>query len=408
MTVSNRLVALALATTLLAPAALAQDEPTSRPTPAEPVAAPAEPATLAPPVESIVFDRTDDDEDVKVTGASADTVVTGGRTVEVDVTAPDVFAGGETVTFDGAVGDNLFGAGRSVAVNGPVGGDAFLAGEELTVTADVQGDLYALAESITIPADVTVGGNVFFAGADFDLQGSIDGNLHGAGANFHIDGSVAGNAQLQAAKVEVGPDGTIGGTLTYTSTDEATIDGSVGGVDWTQKAPDWETEDADEDGDFGGAGSSVFFALAAMLMGGVLLGLFPRAITRPAELLETESPVALGVGFAVLLGVPVLAVFLAVFILPIPLSLLAMALYVPATFIARFVAAYALGVLVLRKMNQEPKPLGALLAGLFVLYILYAIPLVGGLVMLAATVLGLGAMFLVARRGQALEYSPAR
>lgn len=399
----GRPLAALFALLLLAPAAFAQDAPVA---PAEPVApvppvAAVEPVPPVPPVapEALETTRTgDDSEDVLVKGSSTRSVFAGGRTVDVEAEAPDVFAAGETVKVGGATGDNLVGAGRVVIVAGPVGGDAFVFGELLTVSADIAGDLYAAGETLIIPDGVTVGGNVYFGGAEFDLDGAIGGSLLGGGANFDIDGSIGGDVDIDAATLNVGDGASIGGTLSYSSASEGSIaDGAtVGKVDWTKKAPKVDSDS--DDGGGSNVGWHIFLLLSGIVTGSVLLGLFPKALTQPAALLEEESPVALGVGFAVLLGVPVLAVFLALFVLPIPLSMLAMALYVPVTYLARFVAAYALGLLILRKANQVPKPMGALFAGLIVLHLVYAIPLVGPLTALVATVLGLGALFLAARR----------
>ncbi|MCO4774025.1 MAG: hypothetical protein KDA24_28590 [Deltaproteobacteria bacterium] len=407
-----RFAPLLAALLIASPAAFAQDEAggtvvpsemeTATPAAAEPGVIPTDPST-PPPAGDLSIERigANDEEDVKVTGQSTTTVWAGGRTVDIDATAPDVFAAGETVSMGGVVLDNLVGAGRVVTVDGPVHGDAFLFGETLTVNANIGGDLYAAGETLRIPADVSVGGNVYFGGAEFALQGDIGGDLKAGGANFTIDGSVGGDVNLETATLNVGADAVIGGDLAYSAPSEGSISGdaSIQSVDWTQKASDMDSSDEDEASGFGGGASVwVFFLLSSLLVGGVLFALFPRAITQPAAVLEEEAPVALGIGFAVLLGVPVLAIFLALFVLPIPLSLLAMAIYIPTTFLARFVAAYALGRLALERLGRPAGPLWALFAGLVALRILYAIPLLGSLVMLVATVLGLGALFLAARR----------
>lgn len=400
----------ALALLLVAPSAFAQDAAPDAPTeaaatevtPAEATPAATEtipPAATPAPPDDLKTTRTgSDDEDVTVSGRSSKSIFAGGRNVSVTSTSPDLFAGGETVKLSGDVLDNLFGGAQTLTLDGPVGGDAFLVGETLTITADIDGDLYALSETLVLPEGVTVGGNVYYGGATFDFDGSIGGNLLGGGADFDLNGAIGGDVELEVASLTVGPAADIEGTLSYRSPEQGAIDdgASVGSVDWTEKQVD--VDEDDDDGPAGAIGWWLFMLGASLLIGGVLLWAFPRALKRPAATLEAEAPVALGVGFAVLLGVPVLALFLGIFLLPLPLSLLALAIYVPATFLARFVAAYALGGFLLSRMGQAAKPLGALVAGIVVLRILAAIPVLGGLVMLAATVLGLGALFLAARR----------
>lgn len=390
--------ALVAASFALAAPALAQDtapvEPVAPVEGAEPVEAPEAPTAAAPPASTTRKGK--DKEDVSVQGTSDRAIWAGGRSVDIEATGPDAFAAGERVTMRGTVLDNFVGAGRNVSVKGPVGGDLFLFGETMELGADVGGDVYAAGESLIIPADVTVGGNVYFGGATLDMDGTVLGSILGGGASIDIDGSVGGDVELEAAAVRIGPEASIGGDLSYESpkkgdvSDQASI---TGAVDWTEKIPDAADEDEGS-----GLGMRLFLLLGALLASGVVLGLFPKALQAPAQVLEDEAPVSLGVGFAVLVGVPVLALFLACFILPIPLSLLALAIYVPATVLARFVAAFVVGKLLLERMGQSAKPLGALFAGLTVLHIVYAVPFVGALVMLTATVLGLGALFLAARR----------
>lgn len=393
-----RLSIAALAASLaLTPAAFAQGPSAQAP---EADAPTAETAPSAAPAE-LRIQRAGDEEDASVSGATDRTVWIGGRSVDIDAIAPDVFAAGETLNVRGHVLDNLIGAGRAITLDGPVDGDAFLLGETLILNADVAGDLYAVGESLRIPTGVRVGGNLYFGGADLSLDGAVGGNLLGGGASFDIAGSVGGDVQIEAARLVVGPAASIGGNLEYSSPEEGSVaaGATAGSVDWTKKAVD--AHESKEHSRGSGLGVAAFFLIGSLLIGAVLLGLFPNAITRPAALLEADAPVSLGVGFAVLLGVPVLALFLAVFILPIPLSLLAMTVYVPATVLARFIAAFALGGLLLQQLGKSPKPLGALFAGLIALHLAYAIPLLGGLVMMLATVLGLGALFLTARKAGA-------
>ena len=98
---------------------------------------------------------------------------------------------------------------------------------------------------------------------------------------------------------------------------------------------------------------------------------------------------------------PVLALVLALFVVPLPVSFLAMAVYVPATFLARTIAAYAIGSLALDRAGKSAGALGTLVAGLALLHVVYLVPGLGGLIWLAATVMGLGALFLAARRAAA-------
>ena len=369
------------------------------------------PVAAAPTPETpLVQERTGQEgADVRVSGTTSRTVWAGGRNVEIASTSADALAAGESVNLVGQVLDNFMGAGRLVQVSGPVGGDVFLAGETVEVRDDVQGDVYALAETVRVPDGVRIGGNLYFGGAVLDLDGEVGGDLVGGGADLMIDGTVHGDVRVDAANLHVGPSAHIGGDLVYESIDPSSaIEGAVGGdVSWS--APE-NTVELDTEGGAGAwIGWRLFLLFGAMIAGIALLLLFPSVLAQPGAILEKEWPVSLGVGFAVLIGVPVMALFLAVFILPIPLSALALAIWLPATYIARLVVAFAVGKVVLERGREDKvaKPLGALAVGTLILHVVYAIPYLGGLLMMVATVFGLGALFLAARRATRSEAAVA-
>jgi len=397
---------------LLAPAAMADVIPEESATdsieiPAEPAGPVEIVATPAVPDAPLKQQRAGQDSaDVTVTGTSTRTVWAGGRNVEVASTSPDAVAAGEAVNLVGGVLDNFLGAGKLVQISGPVGGDAFLAGETIEVRESVEGDVYAIGETVRVPSGVTIGGNLYFGGAILDLDGTVDGDLVGGGADLMIDGTVHGDVRVDAANLAVGPNAVIDGDLVYESLEASeSIHGTVAGdVTWT--ATEKPVKHHDEGGGFvSWMLWNLFFFGGALVAGMALLLLFPLVLKRPTEILEGEWPVSLGVGFAVLLGVPALALFLLIFVIPIPLSALAMAVWLPATYVARLVAAYAVGKLVLErgKDDKVAKPLGALAVGMVILHVLYAIPVLGFLLMMIATVFGLGALFLAARRAMKTE-----
>ena len=406
LTATRVALLLAALVLLLAPAALADlivpeelsGEAAAELTP-EPITTPA--AVKAASAAPLVQERGGPDEaNVTVTGSSTGTVWVGGRNVEVASTSADAVAAGESVNMVGEVLDNFLGAGRLVQLSGPVGGDAFLFGETVELRDDVAGDVYTAAETVRVPADVSIGGNLYFGGALLDLDGTVEGDLVGSSAELRIDGTVLGDVRVNAGTLAVGPGATIGGDLVYESQDPSNaIEGAVSGdVTWTASENAVEIDTGSDAG--GWVAWRLFLFFGAMIAGIGMLLLFPSVLKRPTGILENEWPVSLGVGFAVLIGVPVLALFLMVFVLPIPLSALALAIWLPATYIARLVVAYAVGKVVLerRKEDKVAKPLGALAVGMVILHVIYAIPYLGGLLMMIATVFGLGALFLAARR----------
>ncbi len=396
-TLSRRLALAAVLSTTLSPAmGLAQVPDADAPAAVAPAAAPAP-----------VLDRRDlevfgdDEENLRVpAGVGTHAVIATGRVVTIDSTTPDVFAAGETVLFQGEALDNFFGAGKLVRVNGPVGGDVFALGETLEIESDVRGDLYVFGGSVFVPDGVTIYGDVYSASGELTINGDVRGDVRVAASNARLDGDVGGDVIATVDKLDLGQNTKIGGDLSYVSSDEAnlTSEGHVAGeTNWSN---DETSQDEDEDtwgSAFGVIWRGFGFA-SALLVATVLMLLFPRLFYGARETLRDESAPSLGAGLAVLFGLPVLAVVLMAFVLPIPLSLLILSTVVLASFIARQVVAYTLGAWLFEGLGQEVSPWIALLTGMVLTHLLFAVPWLGSLAMLAATLMGLGAMFLNGRR----------
>ena len=87
-----------------------------------------------------------------------------------------------------------------------------------------------------------------------------------------------------------------------------------------------------------------------------------------------------------LVSVPVIAVIIAITIVGLPLSFIALA----AGYLAKIIVAYLVGKAISEKRDQQPKLALSLLVGLFVVVVAINLPLIGGAFNLIATILGLG------------------
>jgi hypothetical protein len=135
---------------------------------------------------------------------------------------------------------------------------------------------------------------------------------------------------------------------------------------------------------------AVWFA-AAMLVGWLGLVMFPSFFRATTEAVGSGW-LSLGLGVAVLAGVPVVMIVAAITLVGIPISMMLFALYLAAIYLAKVWVGAFLGRILLKPSGATKGDwLLGLLVGLLILTIVGFIPYLGGLVRLGMVCLGLGA-----------------
>ena len=307
-----------------------------------------------------------------VQGASATVVVEEGRTVSnVDALAGSIVIRG-TVTGDvsGAAGT------IHVAEDGRVEGSVSGAAGDVRIDGSVGGDVTAGSGHVRVTQTATIGGDVA-VGAEY----------------VRIDGRVDGDVRVGAERIVLGPNANIGGEFRYTAAEftrdpAATVAGGVaedtdlrdGGGPF--RLPNWV-----------GWGYGL---LANLLLGAILLVLFPAFSARLAGRVSTEPARTGGVGLLTLAGGPILLTLIALTIVGIPLAVLGAIAFGLAIWAGVVYGQYAVGAWLLRRAGRDHRWL-ALVAGLVGFAVLDLIPVFGGLLVFGALLLGLGALALELR-----------
>jgi hypothetical protein len=334
------------------------------------------------------------------------------------------------------VGSDYFGAGGSLNLTEPVDGDAFLAGGHVSTASEIQGDLVAAGGEVSVGGaigddlyaaggqvqlDAIVAGNARIGGGDvtvgpatvvtgaLTLNGGrvrFEGNAHdylqANGGEVLIDGTVRGDAEVRAERVEVGPAARIGGRLIVRSEREPVVAQGAsiaGGVEFEEADIGVHFDDGEVVRDLTvehGVGS--FLWILGVFVAGVLFTLaFPAYSARAADWIGREPLRSLGLGFVVLVCLPILGVLLLITIVGIPLALILFMLYLLLLFLGWVTAALFVGRkgLALVRSSQPVTTawrIGALLAAVIVLWLVGQVPFIGGWITFAALVLGIGAL----------------
>jgi hypothetical protein len=311
------------------------------------------------------------------------------------IAAAEQRSGGSIVIEDGeTVSEDLTAFGGTVVVRGTVDGDltAFAGNVIIESDAEVTGSVEATAGNVRIAGNVggtatATGGNVFIADT-----ATIDGDLEAAAGTIVVAGSVAGNAELAGGSVTLTSTASIDGNVEYATGEDgefinegATVGGSI-----TQNE-DLSTGGGFEGPDVGGPLFGIYGFLVNVLVGGLLLLVFPDTSRRIADRVEDEPLRTGGIGLLALIGVPIAAVLIAITIIGIPVTIAVLIAYALALWIATIYGRYAVGATVLSYTDVENR-WAALLVGLVVVAALVRIPVIGGLFEFVVLLLGLGAM----------------
>lgn len=283
----------------------------------------------------------------------------------------DVFATGDTIVIDAPV-DSLVVAGGSILVNAPVKGDLIAAGGKVTVDSDV-------------------GGKVIAAGGAVEMNGSVGTNLILAGGEVNVrNGTTVGRDALLS-----------GGTVTNAGTINGALRISGSNVQNTGTAATTEIENPEDRKEETGAGGwswvsavlGLLMALGFLIIGLLLITLFPGAATALEGTIRSSPLITLIIGVGGLIGGGIIFLLLLISIIGIPLALLVGLLLAAATTLSGLVTSLALGTWLGGMLKMTSAPWILFIIGFVLLNLLQMIPILGGLIWLIALLLGIGAIF---------------
>lgn len=288
--------------------------------------------------------------------------------------------------------DSIDAVAGTVVVRGTVTGDVSgVAGTvHVTESGTVGGDIAASAGTVRIEG--AVDGDVRVAGGSVELSetGQIGGNFDVGAGSLGVDGAVTGDVRAGAGTITIGPNAVVEGEFRYdaeafTQDPGATVrggvvrDDSIGSV---TGLPAWL--------------GALYGLLANLLLGLLLLAIFPGFSRQVAARVSDSPGKSSGVGLLTLIAVPAALVLLALTVIGLPLSLVGAVVFGITVWVAVVYGQYAIGAWVLSFSGRQNRWL-ALLVGLVSITVVGAIPVLGGLFELVAFLLGLGGLMLALR-----------
>ena len=352
-------------------------------------------------------------------GLALASTFTGEQNVTLAETPADnAYLVGTTVTVTAPLPADLFALGGDVSVYAPVEGDQLLVGGTIISNKVVAGDVRALGGKIYIEGDVAgdvavVGGtvtvssyakNIYVAGGTVTLSGGASGPVTVYGADVTLGGTYSGDVTIVASDKLTIQEGTqIKGSLRYNAPQQVIVPLSAEIAGATIYTGSYSYVPTNEEArTYAVAGAGIFFivrALGAMIVAGLLVGLFPifaTAVSDRALAYKRRRTYLLALlGFGLLVATPILALLLLVSFVGAGLALLLGALYLLLGILAYMYAGIIVGaklrLYVFSKIRGNKKLSwrdGVM--GMFVFYLIGMIPYIGSTLTIVVISLALG------------------
>ncbi len=328
-----------------------------------------------------------------------DDLYVGAGTISINGTVNgSVFAGGGTITVSGNVTRDLILGGGTINVTGQVGGSIVAAGGNLTLNGPVARDVVVSGGMIDVGAAGTIGRDLVVAGGTVTVSAPVARRIQMGSGSLTLRNRVGGDVRGQVDHLKL--DGAqLAGNLDYTSDNPVEL---VNGA----RVKGTTTRHTPTNRGVGGAGNGFVGWLRGLVgifaLGLLLILLLPRLSTRAIDTEWAQPWASLGIGAAIGVITPIAALIVFIIglfiggwwlgVLLIPFWLLALA-------IGYVVSGFLVGRLIFARLGWgHYHDALKLLGGLVVLTLLGLLPVLGGLVGLAALLFGTGALALAVSR----------
>ena len=263
-------------------------------------------------------------------------------------------------------------------------------------------DRVVVTGSVEVRSDEVVH-DVIVIDGDVTVAGRVTGDLVAVAGDVNLTGRVEKDLITVAGRATLAEGARVEGDLVYGDEHPeidpgATVDGEVRDEGWSDviDAP-WAVI-----GIF-----SLWLALSISLLvfGIALVAIAPRAAEAVNREARASPGLTVGVGVALLIGLPVLGVAALFTLVGIPLGIGVFLVLLPLAGLGYVTSSYLLGRAI---VSDSTHAILAFLAGFGILRAVALIPLAGALIWLAAVVVGLGALLVAGlRHGGAGSASPA-
>lgn len=328
--------------------------------------------------------------------------------ITTNVYAINISAVGDSINVDGSYESSRFVAGNKVFNSSSVDGLSLIAGNEIntkgttpyglyagnviTIDDNITKDLFVAGNMITINNDASIGRDVYIAGNDITIRSNIERDLRAGGTTVDISGiTIKGDAYIDAEQIIMDEETKIEGKLVY-SEDSNVIglnQAVIGSIEVTKiDKVVIEYNFMDTVREF------IISSIASFITLIVIFYILPKS---KEKLENTDLSVgsiakSTGIGFLVLITVPIVSLIGLFTGILTPISLIAVVLYIICIYISSLLVYYIVGNVIAKKMNIDNYYL-AIVIGIIIVKLVKFVPIVGGLISALSLFYGLGLIF---------------
>jgi cytoskeletal protein CcmA (bactofilin family) len=320
-----------------------------------------------------------------------DTLLASGNTLRVDgVVNGDLLAFGRTVEVHGTVKGDLVSFARRVVVSGTVEGRIYTCSQALDLNGRLDHSLYGWVQSLRVDSQGRVGDGILAGAGDVSLEGEVKRSVNIFTTSADVSGSIGRDLTMVGGGLTLTSTARVGGNLSARVRQLKDVHIGDGAIIAGKRDIQVQVKKSQFVRPRFYFHQAVWLA-AAMLVGWLGLVLFPGFFRASTQAVGSGWR-SLGLGAAVLAGVPVAIVVGAITLVGIPISLMLLAAYLAAIYLAKIWVGALLGWALLKPVGVTKRDwLLGLLVGLLILTIVGFVPYLGALVHLAVVCLGLGA-----------------
>ena len=312
------------------------------------------------------------DDDVKLTQDIDATTFIAGNTIDVSSKISGInFVAGNEINLKSNQ-DYLFVAGKDIVIKDASSKDIFAAGSSVNIENTVVRDLYVAAQKVVVNSDIQ--GTTRIGAEEVDLTGTVRGDLY-----------------IDAAEITIGENATVLGTLRYPENAKIKIND-------TAKIEKKKTYKVDNNSDEVSTTDKIVNGIVsfikkvcAMIVIAMLLLLVNKGFFKDLDKEEKDVAVLFkrfGMGLLVLLVTPIIGFILLLTGIGAPLSIIVLLLYGILFYLSAIPTSYYLGKWIFNKKIKNEYVL--LLVSILLLYVIMAIPYIGGFVSFLSLCIGLG------------------
>ena len=303
---------------------------------------------------------------------------------------------GSKVSISGKITKNLDILGGEVTVSGKVGDTLRVSGGVVTLSGVVANDVLIAGGTVIIEKNAKIEGDLLVFGGTLNLDGTVEGSLRARGGILTISGTVKKDSSATFSQVRL-ISGARLASFKYKSPKEAVVDKSVVYSSLSFQKINSTPSAAER---ASGAFVSIILLISYLIFGLILIKIMPLKAKETALLSAEKNWKSFALGLIFIILLPILAIVALFTVVGLHLAIASLMLYSLILLLASIPVAIWIGevILVWASTHKDRMKVSTALAftlGLIIIWLLRAIPVIGGALSFIIACIGSGAIILL-------------